>query len=181
MPAHPANLHATALVLADRGILVAGPSGSGKTTLALALIRQISAAGRFARLVADDQVFVRALNGRLVVSSPDAIAGLAEVHGLGPRRLPHLRSAVIDLVVRLVPQAEAPRLPGLLNESIAGVELPRLDLPERGAEASALAVAAWLKAPPFAWGKRHAPGPKCVDLADSPSDLGLSTDLASTR
>jgi serine kinase of HPr protein (carbohydrate metabolism regulator) len=146
---HARNLHATALVLGDRGILITGPSGSGKTALALTLLRQFAAAGQFARLVADDQVLIRTASGRLLASCPQPIAGLAEVYGLGPRPLPHLRAAVIDLVLRLVPQAEAPRFPERLEESIAGVGLPRLDLPERRADASALAVAAWLKAPPF--------------------------------
>jgi serine kinase of HPr protein (carbohydrate metabolism regulator) len=144
-----ANIHATALLLGDRGVLICGLSGSGKTTLALTLIGQFSAAGRFARLVGDDQLFVHSPAGRLVVSSPETIAGLAEVHGLGPRPLPHQPSAVIDLVVRLVAEAEAPRLPEPQTETLAGVVLPRLDLPARNSTASALAVTAWLKAPPF--------------------------------
>jgi serine kinase of HPr protein (carbohydrate metabolism regulator) len=143
------NIHATALVLGDRGVLITGPSGSGKTTLALTLIRKFLWAGSFARLVADDQVFVEARHGRVIVSSPPAIAGLAEVHGLGPRPLPHLESAVIDLVVRLVPATDAPRFCDPLAETVAGIVLPRLDLPSRNGTASSLAVAAWLQTPPF--------------------------------
>jgi hypothetical protein len=50
--------------------------------------------------------------------------------------------------VRLV-EADAPRLPDPLSETIAGLALPRLDLPARNATAAALAVVAWLKASPF--------------------------------
>jgi serine kinase of HPr protein (carbohydrate metabolism regulator) len=145
----PPNIHATALLLGDRGVLICGPSGSGKTALALDLLGRFAATGRFARLVGDDQVFVDARAGRLVASCPEAIAGLAEVRGLGPRPVAHRPSAVIDLVVRLVAAADAPRLGEPRTETIAGVALPRLDLPARNPAASALAVAAWLKAPPF--------------------------------
>jgi serine kinase of HPr protein (carbohydrate metabolism regulator) len=142
-------MHATALVLGDRGVLITGPSGSGKTTLALTLIKRCAAQPRFARLVGDDQLFVAATGGRLVASAPDTIAGLAEVHGLGPRPLPTLANAVIDLVVRLAPERDAPRLPDPSNETIAGIAIPLLVLPSRNALAASLAVTAWLAAPPF--------------------------------
>jgi serine kinase of HPr protein (carbohydrate metabolism regulator) len=143
-----ANIHATALVLGDRGVLITGPSGSGKTTLALTLIDRFLSNGRFARLVGDDQLFVAA-RGRLVASCPPTIARLAEVRGVGPRPLPALGCAVIDLIVRLVPEHDAPRLPDPASEVIAGIELPRLDLPARNAVAASLAVTAWLAPPPF--------------------------------
>jgi serine kinase of HPr protein (carbohydrate metabolism regulator) len=143
------NLHATALLLDDRGVLISGPSGSGKTTLALELIRQFAAAGRFARLVADDQLFLGASAGRLIVSRPETIAGLAEVHGLGPRPTPTAATAVIDLVLRLVSQGEAPRYQESATEMIAGVTIPRVDLAARNTTGSVLAVTALLQAPPF--------------------------------
>lgn len=147
MPA--TNLHATALVLGGCGVMITGPSGSGKTTLALTLIRRFNATGALARLVGDDQLFVRARGGRLIASCPGTIAGLAEVHGLGPRPLPYLESAVIDLIVTLVEPADAPRFSEPLSATVAGITLPRLDLPARRATASSLALAAWLKAAPF--------------------------------
>ncbi len=142
-------MHATALVLGDSGVLITGPSGSGKTRLALALIDRFVLQQRFARLVGDDQLFVAARGGRLVASCPGTIAGLAEVRGVGPRPLPTLASAVIDLVVRLIPECETPRLPDPLSETIAGIAVPRLDLPSRNVIAASLAVTAWLAAPPF--------------------------------
>jgi serine kinase of HPr protein (carbohydrate metabolism regulator) len=145
----PTNIHATALVLGDRGVLIVGPSGAGKTTLALTLIDRFLSNERLARLVGDDQLFIAGRGGRLVVSCPPAIAGLAEIRGVGPWPLRALASAVIDVVVRLVPEPDAPRLPDPASETIAGIELPRLDLPSRNAVAGSLAVTAWLAAPPF--------------------------------
>jgi serine kinase of HPr protein (carbohydrate metabolism regulator) len=141
-------MHATALLLDDRGVLISGPSGSGKTTLALALIAQFAAAGRFARLVADDQLLVSAHAGRLVVSAPQSISGLVEIHGLGPCPVEHQGSAVIDLVVRLVEQGEAPRFQDTRTETISGIGIPLLALPARSVTASATAVTGWLKALP---------------------------------
>jgi serine kinase of HPr protein (carbohydrate metabolism regulator) len=144
-----ANIHATALVLDDRGVLITGPSGAGKTTLALALIERFLCHGQFARLVGDDQLFIAAHGRRLVVSCPPPIAALAEVRGVGPRPLAALASTVIDLVIRLVPGHDAPRLPDPARETIAGIDLPRLDLPLRNTAGASLAVMAWLAAPPF--------------------------------
>ncbi len=143
------NIHATALVLGGHGLLIAGPSGSGKSNLALMLISTCEARGGFARLVGDDQLFVAARSGRLVVTCPRQTAGLVEVHGLGPRALPHMDAAVIDLVVRLVAEDTAPRFAEPASETIAGLEIPCLDLPARNAQAASLALNAWLAAPPF--------------------------------
>ena len=95
------------MVLGDRGVLIRGPSGSGKTTLALTLIAWFQSHGRFARLVGDDQLFPTA---QAVASwrAAAAIAGLSEIRGIGPRPLPFMTDAVIDLVARLVPEPEAP-------------------------------------------------------------------------
>ena len=101
------NIHATAVVLGDRGILIQGDSGSGKSTLALALVTGFVRAGRFARLVADDQVMVEARRGRLLAHTPESIAGLGEIHGLGPRAMEHEGTAVVDLVVSRCTESES--------------------------------------------------------------------------
>jgi serine kinase of HPr protein (carbohydrate metabolism regulator) len=143
----PANIHATALVLGDRGVLIRGASGSGKTTLALALIARFQSHGLFGRLVGDDQLLPTARCGRLLVSPPAAIAGLVEIRGIGPQPLPFLQGAVMDRVVWLVSERQAPRLADALSEAIAGVALPRLDLAAGNTAAAALAVTAWLAQP----------------------------------
>lgn len=139
------NLHGTALVLGERGLLIVGPSGSGKSTLALALLARF----RQARLVADDQVLVSALAGRLVCRAPSAIRGLVEVHGVGPQPIEAEPAAVIDLVVRLVPAESLQRLPDDAFEEVAGCRLPLLEVRERDVEPALAAVAARLSLPPL--------------------------------
>ena len=143
------NIHGTALLLGDRGLLVTGPSGAGKTTLALALISRFCAQGLFCRLVGDDQLFAAGHGGRLVCRAPATIAGLAEVPGIGPRPLAFEPAAVIDLVVRLVPAAQMPRFQEEARESIAGCDLPCLEMAARDAVSALPAVASRLGLAPF--------------------------------
>ena len=123
-----ATVHASAVLVGARAILIRGPAGSGKSRLALALV-QASCSGRlrFARLVADDRVKLEARQGRLLARPPEKLAGLIEVRGLGIRRMAHEPVAVVGLVVDLAaPDAE--RLPAQEGQeaTIAGIRLPRL-------------------------------------------------------
>lgn len=141
------NLHGTALIVGDRGVLIVGASGSGKTTLALALLAQLQRSGRFARLVADDQLLASQRGGRLVCAAPPSIQGLTEVHGVGPWAIDVQAKAVIDLVVRLLPEAE--RFPEEESETISGCVIPCLRLRERHKAGALLAVLARLSLPPL--------------------------------
>jgi HPr kinase/phosphorylase len=117
------TIHASAVLVGARAVLIQGPSGSGKSRLALTLLQAMP----FARLVADDRAHVEAMHGRLLVRPAEALAGLLEIRGLGIRRLPFEPLAVVGLVVELgVTQAE--RLPpdDAVRITIAGVGLPRL-------------------------------------------------------
>lgn len=143
------NFHASAVVLRDRGVVITGASGAGKTQLALALISHARASGVFARLVADDQLFLSAAHGRLICTAPEAIAGLVEVRGLGPVPVVHEHRAVADLLVRLVGAGEAERFPEPDTETILGCELPRMRLAEGDTQRAALAVLARLCLPGF--------------------------------
>lgn len=143
------NRHATALVVGDRGLLIEGPSGSGKTTLALELVAAAAARGVFARLVSDDQVMLAVLNDRLIAHAPRPIAGLVEARGHGPAPVPFLPAAVIDLMIRLVPENEAPRVAEGAVAAIEGVALPLISLPLRQARHAVHALAARLHLPPF--------------------------------
>jgi serine kinase of HPr protein (carbohydrate metabolism regulator) len=147
--AAPVNIHATALVVGDRGILIRGPSGAGKTTLALALAARAVAAGRFAALVGDDQLMARAVGGRLVCRAPASIAGLAEVRGRTPRLVAHVPACVVDLAVSLVPPHEAPRYAEPESGTVAGCAVPAMLLCERNVEGALPALASWLFLPPF--------------------------------
>lgn len=129
------TVHASAVVVGDRGVLVRGASGSGKSSLVLALL---AAFGERAVLVADDRVVLAAVAGRLLASAPPAIAGMMEIRGLGIVRRPHISPAVIDLVVDLLPLADCPRLPEDADAAatLRGVSVPRLVCPVGSPEAA---------------------------------------------
>ncbi|CAN0654645.1 HPr kinase/phosphorylase [Nitratireductor aquimarinus] len=143
------NRHATAIVVAGHGILIEGASGSGKTMLAFEALSFFKAAGLFACFISDDQVFLSARNGRLIVRTPTPIAGLAEARGLGPAKLAHMPAAVMDLVVRLVDEQDAPRFSEGQQMVHEGIALPCVELPQRQARRAVHAIAATLQLPPF--------------------------------
>ena len=119
------TIHASAVLLGHRGILIRGPSGSGKSRLALAL-RQ-TATPDFARLVGDDRIHLEAAHGRVLMRPAKALEGLIEIRGIGIVRLPYETVAVVSLVVDLgVPDvARLPQETEFVTE-IDGVALPRL-------------------------------------------------------
>jgi hypothetical protein len=133
----PLGLHASCVAIGEAGVLVRGPSGAGKTGLCQALMALARGHGRFARLVADDRVMLRARHGRLIATAPPATAGLAEWRGLGLAPEPHLGSVRVSLIVDL--GEGSPRLPEAsdLVVTLCGVTLPRL-MAARGAEDAAL-------------------------------------------
>jgi serine kinase of HPr protein (carbohydrate metabolism regulator) len=139
------NLHATGVVVGHRGMIVTGPSGSGKSSLALELVVRSRLSGRFACLIADDQLFVSVHNGKLVVAAPEPIAGLAEIRGHGVAPIDYEPRAVIDLVVELTSPEQAPRHRRDVTRTVEGVVLPCLELPMRDTAGSVRAVLARLE------------------------------------
>lgn len=123
------TIHATSLLVADRGVLITGASGAGKSALALALIAAQRAAGRFAALVSDDRTILRAANGRLLASAPGTLAGGVEVRGAGLFGTAFEKAAVIHLLVDLVAAGEAVRYPDGARRILCGITLPFLTLP----------------------------------------------------
>lgn len=124
------TIHASAVLVGARAVLIRGPSGSGKSQLAWSLIRT----QKFARLIADDRVLLEPSNGRLIAKSVGALEGLIEIRGLGIRKVPHEASAVLRLVVDLAAE-DAARLPDGSNcAEIAGIGIARLGVAP-GAEA----------------------------------------------
>jgi serine kinase of HPr protein (carbohydrate metabolism regulator) len=124
------NLHATALMLGGKGVIIFGASGAGKTSLALELIREAGRDNINARFVADDRVDLRLVIGRLQVSAPAQLAGLVEVRGSGIQNIGYATSAFLDLAVELVDPKAADRVPPAEPFEVAhGVALPVLRLP----------------------------------------------------
>ncbi|MGB8843426.1 MAG: RNase adapter RapZ [Aliidongia sp.] len=114
------TIHATAVAVGGRGILLRGPPGAGKSDLALRLI----ASG--AALIADDQVLLRRVGDRILAAPPASIAGLIELRGVGIRRLPFRMDIPIALVVDLVAPDRVERLPEPAAEEYDGVRIPLL-------------------------------------------------------
>ena len=116
MPASmPLLVHATAVAIDGRAVLLRGPSGAGKSDLALRLID----AG--ASLVADDQSELRVDGNALVVRAPANLAGLIEVRGIGILRLAALAEAPVALIADLVPREQVERLPMPCSERLLGI------------------------------------------------------------
>ncbi|MCD0423487.1 HPr kinase/phosphatase C-terminal domain-containing protein [Rubrivivax sp. JA1024] len=139
----PRTVHATAVKVGDRAVVIRGPSGSGKSRLAWALIL----AGRTgqipaAELIGDDRVFVEPEQGRLVVRQVPELAGMIEIRGLGLRRTASAAAAEASLVVDLG-APDASRMPeaAALRVEISGVQLPRIPV-AAGYEPLPLVVAA---------------------------------------
>ncbi len=129
------HLHATALVLGEKGLLLRGPSGAGKSSLALALIAFFEAKGEFARLVGDDRVRVEAVHGRLVARPHPLIEGVLEVRGLGLSRLPCEPACILHALVDVrLPGQQLTRCPEEAEkyDDLCGIALPRLATPACG-------------------------------------------------
>ena len=115
------TVHATAVAMNGRAVLIAGRSGAGKSDLALRLI------DRGAVLVSDDQTMTLRRDGKLLASPPANLAGKMEVRGLGIVEMDHLSDVEVVLVVSVDGAVE--RMPlGPSERRIAGVSVPLVTL-----------------------------------------------------
>jgi serine kinase of HPr protein (carbohydrate metabolism regulator) len=150
------SVHASAVLVGARAVLIRGPSGVGKSRLALALLHAAENGELpFALLVADDRSHLEPHHGRLLVRPASEIAGLIEVHGLGIRHLPHEPVAVVGLVVDLAaPDGE--RLPAGASArvTIDGIAVARLAVAP-GADPLPLVLAAVTTRPYHSAGARE--------------------------
>jgi HPr kinase/phosphorylase len=125
-----ASVHASAVRVGNRAVLIRGPSGSGKSHLAFDLILS----GRSglvapAILVGDDRVHLDTGGGQLWVRPAAELAGLIEIRGLGIRRCAFAEQAVVGLVVDLAaPDSERLPPPEALMIRIHGVSIPRIPI-----------------------------------------------------
>jgi HPr kinase/phosphorylase len=133
MPPPFSTIHASAVLIGAKAVLIRGPSGSGKSLLAWEIIRaSMQGPFPFTRLVGDDRIHVEACAGRLLVRPSPALAGLIEIRNLGIRGVPYESMAVVNLIVDLS-AVDAMRHPieNVNVTEIAGVSLPRLALADR--------------------------------------------------
>lgn len=128
MSADGKSIHASAVLVNDRAVLIRGPSGSGKSRLAFDLILA-GQCGQLpeAMLVGDDRVHLDVRDGKLWVRPAPQLVGLLEIRGLGIRRLDCATGAIVGLVVDL-DATDAARLPEpkALKIALEDVELPRI-------------------------------------------------------
>ncbi len=123
------NVHATAVVVGEAGILIRGRSGRGKSALALALIELARERGLFGRLVGDDRVILESCGGKGLLSGAPQVASLIERRGHGLESQPFERTAVTHLVVDLLDEgATAARMPEAADAiaALGAVRLRRL-------------------------------------------------------
>jgi serine kinase of HPr protein (carbohydrate metabolism regulator) len=119
------NIHATALVVGETGILVTGPSDSGKSRFARHCLAVAGLRGRYAALVSDDRVQVTNCHGRLLAETPETIVGLIEIRGFGIIRVDHIPAAVMHLAISLETAEDAERMPHMRRfEPVPGLDLP---------------------------------------------------------
>jgi serine kinase of HPr protein (carbohydrate metabolism regulator) len=122
------TIHASAVLIGAKAVLIRGPSGAGKSLLAWKLL-QAARSGTlpFARLVIDDRALLEAHGGRLLVRPVPALAGIIEIYGLGIRRVPFEPVAAVGWVVDLG-ATDADRIPAATaeNSMISGISVPRL-------------------------------------------------------
>ena len=122
------SVHASAVKVGPRAVLIRGPSGSGKSRLAFELISsgpcwQLPPT----LLVGDDRVYLDTAGGEIVVRPQPRLAGLIEIRGLGIRQVEFAAEAMVGLIVDLAAD-DAERLPSddALQVSIFGVKIPRI-------------------------------------------------------
>lgn len=97
------SLHATAVAINGKGVLLLGPSGSGKSDLALRLI------DRGAVLIGDDIVLVGRGDTNPILQTAPNIAGMIEMRGVGIIKMPFADGVPLHLSVKLGVDGE--RLP----------------------------------------------------------------------
>jgi HPr kinase/phosphorylase len=123
-----ATVHASAVLIGNRAVLIRGPSGAGKSRLAFDLILA-GRAGQIpaAVLIGDDRVRLDVEAAQLVVRQVHELAGLIEIRGLGIRRCNSVDHAIVGLAVDLSAE-DAERLPSPEKKltRISGIEIPRI-------------------------------------------------------
>ncbi|WP_299368181.1 HPr kinase/phosphatase C-terminal domain-containing protein [uncultured Tateyamaria sp.] len=112
------RVHATAVALEGRGVLITGQAGRGKSSLAL----QFMAWG--ATLVSDDQTELWVQKGALWARAPATIEGLIEARGIGILTAVAAPSEIVFCVTLDAPETD--RIPNARQKEYLGVTVPLL-------------------------------------------------------
>jgi hypothetical protein len=124
------NIHATALVVGETGVLVTGPSGSGKSRIAMELMQAGRTGGKFAALVCDDQVLLTVVGKKILASAPQSICGMIELRGSGILKVSSMQRAVMHIAIAAGRPDGDMRLPSpdAQFSPVEGIALPLLHL-----------------------------------------------------
>jgi serine kinase of HPr protein (carbohydrate metabolism regulator) len=137
---HGELIHASAVIVGDRGIIIRGDSGSGKSSIVSALMDRAGYRGVFSVLVSDDQCRIRDEAGRLLCTAPAALRGGLEIRGSGLHQSDFEERAVIHLVVDLVEPNQSVRFSENAVTVLHGVAIAHLVLPKSGIETACQAI-----------------------------------------
>jgi hypothetical protein len=143
------RVHATAIAVGRRGVLIRGPSGSGKSDLALRCLMLAPSAllPDSVKLIADDQVALSNERGALVATAPPTLRGKIEVRGVGIVEVAVAAQCEIVLVADLISEGPIERLPDPWPKVlIAGFAVPLIRLRPFENSAPAKLIAALLLA-----------------------------------
>lgn len=125
------RVHATAIAVGGRAILIRGISGSGKSDLAfrcLAVPPSPLILGP-AQLVADDQVLLRRQGHSLIASAPATLFGKIEVRGLGILEIGAVPDANVAMVAALASHETVERYPDPWPvTNLLGLNVPLLSI-----------------------------------------------------
>ncbi len=116
------TVHATAVMIEEKGVLLRGPPRSGKSDLALRLIND------GAILIADDRTALTLRDGAVIAQCPASIAGQLEVRGIGIVDLPYIEEAALSMIVDLVSSDQVDRLPAQHMEELLGCRISSITL-----------------------------------------------------
>ena len=106
----PLAIHATAIAIAGRALLIIGPSRAGKSRLAWSMI-EASTPARPIVLVGDDRILLSPAGGSLIARGHPRIQGFIERCGLGIVACPFVESAPVGGIVELEPVKHGPTTP----------------------------------------------------------------------
>ena len=118
------NIHTTCVSIKNHGILLLGAPASGKSDLALRLILH-----KQAILVSDDRTDIEIKSNKAYANTPQKIAGMIEVRGVGIQKMPYISGIEIKLAVELVKTyKEIERLPQEEFYEIEGIKIPLIKI-----------------------------------------------------
>jgi len=115
----PFLIHASAVEIMGKGLLIVGSSGRGKSALAL----QLMAFG--ATLISDDRTEIQITSDGCIAKAPEPIARMIEARGVGLLHSDATVQTTVHLVVDL-DETETDRLPVRHSYPLGSIDLPCL-------------------------------------------------------